>query len=100
MAVDANVLINERIKEELRHGRKMLSAIDVGYRQAMNTILDSNLTTLIGALALFFFGTGPVKGFGITLAIGILISMFTATTLTRIFVTYWVNWSKPTKLPI
>lgn len=100
MAVDANVLINERIKEELRHGRKMLSAIDVGYRQAMNTILDSNLTTLIGAAALFLFGTGPVKGFGITLAIGILISMFTATTLTRVFVTYWVNWSKPKKLPI
>ncbi len=100
MAVDANVLINERIKEELRHGRKMFSAIDVGYRQAMNTILDSNLTTLIGAAALFFFGTGPVKGFGITLAIGILISMFTATTLSRVFVTYWVNWSKPTKLPI
>jgi preprotein translocase subunit SecD len=100
MAVDANVLINERIKEELRHGRKMLSAIDVGYRQAMNTILDSNLTTLIGAAALFLFGTGPVKGFGITLAIGILISMFTATTLTRVLVTYWVNWSKPKKLPI
>ncbi|AIL13390.1 preprotein translocase subunit SecD [Candidatus Paracaedimonas acanthamoebae] len=100
MAVDANVLINERIKEELRHGRKMLSAIDVGYRQAMNTILDSNLTTLIGAAALFLFGTGPVKGFGITLAIGILISMFTAIILTRVFVTYWVNWSKPTKLPI
>lgn len=100
MAVDANVLINERIKEELRHGRKMLSAIDVGYRQAMNTILDSNLTTLIGAAALFFFGTGPVKGFGVTLAIGIMISMFTATTLTRVFVTYWINWFKPNKLPI
>ncbi len=100
MAVDANVLINERIKEELRLGRRIQQAIDAGYDRAMATILDSNITTLIGAGALFFFGTGPVKGFGVTLSIGILVSMFTAITLSRLIVTYWVRWAKPQTLPI
>lgn len=100
MAVDANVLINERIKEELRLGRKLASAIDSGYNRAMATIIDSNITTLIGAMALFFFGTGPVKGFGITLSIGILVSMFTAITLTRVLVGAWINWRKPKTLSI
>ncbi len=100
MAVDANVLINERIKEELRNGRKVAAAIDAGYERAIATILDSNITTVIGAAALFFFGSGPIKGFGVTLTIGILISMFTAITLTRVVVNGWYNWRKPKTLPI
>lgn len=100
MAVDANVLINERIKEELRAGRRIHQAIDAGYNRAMATILDSNITTLIGAGALFFFGTGPVKGFGVTLSVGIMVSMFTAITLSRLIVTYYILWFKPQTLSI
>jgi len=100
MAVDANVLIYERIKEELRLGRKMIPAVDAGYERAMATIMDSNLTTLIGAGALYFFGSGPIRGFGVTLAIGIVISMFTAITLTRIFAVYYIRWTKPKELSI
>ena len=100
MAVDANVLILERIKEELRAGTKILQAVDSGYRRAMSTIIDSNVTTLIGGLALYFFGSGPVKGFGVTLCMGIVISMFTAITLTRVLATTWLKWAKPKTLPI
>ncbi|MBY0293396.1 MAG: protein translocase subunit SecD [Alphaproteobacteria bacterium] len=100
MAVDANVLINERIKEELRHGRKMLSAIDAGYSRAMTTITDSNLTTLIGVSILYYFGTGPTRGFAVTTALGILISMFTAIILTKQIVAWWIQWKRPTRLPI
>src|SRR6185312_4363682 len=84
MAVDANVLIYERIKEELRHGKNPLAAIEGGYTHAMRTIIDSNLTTLIGAGLLFYFGSGSIRGFGVTLSLGIVISMFTAITLTRL----------------
>lgn len=98
MAVDANVLINERIKEELRAGHRLISAIDVGYRRAMSTIIDSNLTTLIGAAILYYFGTGPVRGCAVTLALGILISMFTAISLSRAFVSLWIKWSRPKTL--
>lgn len=100
MAVDANVLILERIKEEIRAGTKLIQAIDAGYKRAMATIVDSNITTLIGGLALFFFGSGPVKGFGVTLCLGIVISMFTAITLTRILAVSWFKWAKPKTLPI
>ena len=100
MAVDANVLINERIKEELRHGRKMLSAIDAGYNRAMTTITDSNLTTLIGVGILYYFGTGPTRGFAVTTALGILISMFTAIILTKQIVAWCIQWKRPTRLPI
>lgn len=100
MAVDANVLINERIKEELRMGRKLLSAIDAGYNRAMTTIIDSNLTTLIGVAILYHFGTGPTRGFAVTTAIGIIISMFTAITLTKQIVAWWIRWQRPTRLPI
>jgi protein-export membrane protein SecD len=78
MAVDANVIIYERIKEELRLGKTIKSAIDTGYKRALRTILDANITTLITALVLFQFGTGPIKGFAVTLSIGIIASMFTA----------------------
>jgi preprotein translocase subunit SecD len=100
MAVDANVLINERIKEELRLGRKLLSAIDAGYNRAMTTIIDSNLTTLIGVGLLYHFGSGPTRGFAVTTSIGILVSMFTATTLTKQIVAWWIRWKRPTRLPI
>lgn len=83
MAVDANVLIFERFKEEFRSGKTMRAAMDAGFSRAFTTILDSNVTTLISAAVLFYFGTGPVKGFAVTLALGIVISMFTAITLTR-----------------
>src|SRR5690606_16881066 len=78
MAVDANVLIYERIRDELRSGRSVLSSIDLGYKNAMSTIVDSNLTTLIVALILFSFGTGPIKGFAVSMSIGIATSMFSA----------------------
>jgi len=84
MAVDANVLIFERLREELRKGKTIRAAIDTGYARAFLTIVDSNLTTLIAALVLFQFGTGPIKGFAVTLSIGILSSMFTALFFTRI----------------
>lgn len=83
MAVDANVLINERIREELRNGNSPQAAIHAGYERAFATILDANLTTLLAALALFAFGSGPIKGFAVTLSIGILASMFTAIMVTR-----------------
>jgi preprotein translocase subunit SecD len=86
MAVDANVLINERIREEIRRGMSPQASIHVGYERAFSTILDSNITTLIAAVVLFSFGSGPVKGFAITLSLGILTSMFTAVTGTRAIV--------------
>ncbi|MBY0280779.1 MAG: protein translocase subunit SecD [Alphaproteobacteria bacterium] len=100
MAVDANVLIYERIKEELRAGARPTLAIDSGYRRAMTTIIDSNLTTLFGAAVLFEFGTGPIRGFAVTLALGILISLFTALSLTRLIIVSWLRRRKVTELPI
>lgn len=100
MAVDANVLILERIKEETRNGRTPISAVDAGYKRALTTIIDSNLTTLIAAILLFQFGSGPIKGFAVTLSIGILTSMFTALMLTRLFVVVWLRRRRPQTLPI
>ncbi|HPF78683.1 MAG TPA: protein translocase subunit SecD [Alphaproteobacteria bacterium] len=100
MAVDANVLIFERIKEELSNGRSVMSAVDTGFSKAMGTIIDSNLTTLIAALILYSFGTGPIKGFSVTLAIGIVTSMFSAIMVTRLLIVTWLHKSKPTKLNI
>jgi preprotein translocase subunit SecD len=100
MAVDANVLIFERIKEELRNGLKPIAAIDAGYKRAMSTIIDSNLTTLIGSVLMYMFGSGPIRGFGVTLTLGILISMFTAISFTRVLVVTWLRWRKPTQLSI
>ena len=99
MAVDANVLIFERIREERRGGRSLIQAIDAGFRQALATIVDANVTTLIAALILFYLGSGPVKGFAVTLAIGIMTTVFTAYTMTRLLVAYWVKWKKPKELP-
>ncbi|MDP2193748.1 MAG: protein translocase subunit SecD, partial [Alphaproteobacteria bacterium] len=101
MAVDANVLIYERIKEELRTGIKVMLAIQAGYKRAMTTILDSNITTLIGAGVMFQFGSGPIKGFAVTLALGILISLFTALSLTKLIIYLWLrNKKNLTTLPI
>lgn len=99
MAVDANVLIFERIREEARTGMRMISAIDNGYKRALTAILDSNLTTLIGAWILYYLGTGAVRGFAVTFALGVVISMFTALTLTQWLLTLWVRFSKKKKLP-
>jgi preprotein translocase subunit SecD len=86
MAIDANILIFERIKEELRSGKTLRASIGGGWTRAWSAILDSNVTTLIGGLVLFSLGTGPVKGFAVTLAVGVTISMFTAIIVTRILV--------------
>ncbi len=100
MAVDANVLVFERIREEVRAGRTPISAIDAGYSRAFTTIIDANLTTLIAALLLYAFGSGPVRGFAVTLSIGIVTSMFTAIMLTRLFVVTWLRRTKPDTLPL
>jgi protein-export membrane protein SecD len=84
MAVDANVLINERIREELRRAKTVRAAVQSGYQNATSAIVDANITTLIVALVLWNFGTGPILGFAVTLSIGILTSMFTALVLTRV----------------
>ena len=83
MAVDANVLIFERIREEIRNGNTPQASIHLGYDRALSTIVDANITTLIAAVVLFNFGTGPIKGFAVTLSIGIITSMFTAIMVTR-----------------
>lgn len=100
MAVDANVLIFERIREEIDNGRSPLSAIEAGYTRAMATIIDSNLTTLIATVLLFQFGTGPVRGFAVTLSLGIVTSMFTAIVVTRYLTYVWLRRTKPQTIPI
>jgi preprotein translocase subunit SecD len=98
MAVDANVIIYERLKEELRYGKTLHAAIDAGFKRAFWTILDSNLTTLISAMVLMYLGTGPVKGFAVTLSIGIIASMLVALTFTRYLLVLVANVSKNKKL--
>jgi preprotein translocase subunit SecD len=100
MAVDSNVLIYERIREESRLGKSPLNAIDSGFREAMRTIIDANLTTLIAAVLLYIFGSGPVRGFAVTLGIGILTTMFTATILSRLLVSAWLRRTRPVMLPV
>ena len=100
IAVDSNVLIYERIREEVRGGRTAIAAIDAGFTRALATILDSNITTFIAAAVLFFIGTGPVRGFAVTLGIGIITTVFTAFTLTRLLVSWWVRWARPQRLSI
>jgi protein-export membrane protein SecD len=100
IAVDANVLINERIREEIHSGKSPVAAVEAGYSRALTTIIDSNMTTLISTLVLFWLGSGAVRGFAVTLTIGILASMFTAVTVTRLMVTYWLRWARPAAIPI
>ncbi|MGI9382725.1 MAG: protein translocase subunit SecD [Methyloligellaceae bacterium] len=100
MAVDANVLIFERIREEVRAGKSVIAAIDSGYSRAIGTILDANITTFIAAIVLFWLGSGPIRGFAVTLSIGIITSVFTAFTVTRLMVSEWVRVRRPAEIPI
>jgi len=95
MAVDANVLIFERIREELAAGKTARTAVDAGFQHALSAIIDSNLTTLITALILYQFGTGPVKGFAVTLSIGIVASFFSAVFVVRTFMLIWLETRSP-----
>jgi preprotein translocase subunit SecD len=101
MAVDSNVVIFERMRDEAREGRSAISAIDKGFVNALGTILDANITSLATAVILFLMGgSGPVRGFAVTYILGLLTTMFTAYTLTRLMIAYWVKWRRPAKLPI
>jgi preprotein translocase subunit SecD len=100
IAVDSNVLIYERIREEARAGRSTIAAIDAGFSRALATILDTNITTFIAAAVLFFIGTGPVRGFAVTFGVGIITTVFTAFTLTRLIVAGWLRWRRPQRIPI
>jgi protein-export membrane protein SecD len=100
MAVDSNVLIYERIREEWRNGRTALSSIETGFKAALATVIDANVTTLIAAVVLFGVGSGPVRGFAVTLAIGIFTTMYTAFTVTRLIVSFWVKQTRPKEVPL
>ncbi|MFZ4408309.1 MAG: protein translocase subunit SecD, partial [Paracraurococcus sp.] len=99
-ALDANILINERIREEYKNGRPALSALEAGFTKASGTIMDSNLTNLIAMGCLYAFGSGTVKGFAVTVAIGTVVQMWTATTLVRLMVSWWYRARRPTVLPV
>src|SRR5208282_2146107 len=99
-ALDANVLVFERIREEIRLGRSPISAIDAGYSRALSSIIDANMTTLIAGVLLFIFGSGTVKGFAVTLTIGIVTSIFSAIMVTRLIVVWWLRRTKPSVIPI
>ncbi len=99
-ALDANILINERIREEIRNGRTPINALEAGYTKASGTILDSNLTNLIAMACLYGFGSGPVKGFAVTVAVGTVVQMWTATVLTRLLVSWWYKRTRPKELPV
>ncbi|MDR3518208.1 MAG: protein translocase subunit SecD [Azospirillaceae bacterium] len=100
MSVDANILINERIREETRRGRTPFAAMEAGFKRAFSTILDSNLTTLIKMIILFLLGSGTVKGFAVTISLGIIISLFTATVLVRLMMVTWLRRRRPAMLPV
>ena len=100
MAVDANVLIFERIREETHNGRPPVNAIQTGYERSLAPILDANITTLIAAITLYFVGSGPIRGFAVTLAIGIVMSVFTAVVFARLLTATWLRGTRPKSLPI
>jgi len=100
MAVDANVLIFERIREETFNGRPPVSAIETGYRLSLAPILDANITTFIAAATLYLVGSGPIRGFAVTLAIGIVMSVFTAVVVARLMTATWLRRARPKDLPI
>jgi preprotein translocase subunit SecD len=99
-AVDANVIINERIREEYKRGRTIIQAIEHGYKEAQTAIFDANITNVIAGTLLYYFGTGPVRGFAVVMLIGIATSVFTAVTVTRMFVSIWLSGRRPTALRI
>jgi preprotein translocase subunit SecD len=100
MAVDANVLIYERMREEARNGKHVIAALENGFDRAFSTIMDSNLTTLLAGALLYYFGSGTVKGFAVTLSIGIATSMFSAVLVTRLLIAWWSKLARPKTLPI
>ncbi len=100
MAVDANVLIYERIREELRGGRSLISSLQAGFERAFGTIFDSHLTTLVAGFLMFYLGSGPVKGFAVTLSIGVITSLFSAILITRLQIVTWLRRTKPKVIPI
>ncbi len=100
MAVDSNVLIYERIREESKMGRSIISALDAGFNRAFATIVDSNATMMVAAIILYFLGSGPVRGFAVSLGLGILTTIITAVTMTRMMISLWYRWARPTRLPI
>jgi preprotein translocase subunit SecD len=100
MAVDANILINERIREEVRNGRTPLNAMEAGFKRAYGTIIDSNMTAFLAHVMLFIFGTGPVRGFALTITVGIVTTMFTATMLARLLMVRWYAVRRPAALPV
>jgi protein-export membrane protein SecD len=100
MAVDANILINERIREEVKNGRTPLNAMETGFKRAFSTILDSNVTAFLAHVMLFVFGTGPVKGFALTITVGIATTLFTATVLARLMMVRWYAARRPSLLPV
>ncbi len=99
-AVDSNVLIYERIREEMKLGRSLISSLEAGFTRAFATIIDSNVTMFIAAAILFFLGSGPVKGFAVTMILGIITTVVTAVTMTRLMIALWYRWAKPKTLPI
>jgi preprotein translocase subunit SecD len=99
-AVDANVLINERIREEQRRGRKVIDSLETGYHEALRAIYDANITNVIAAALMFYFGSGPIRGFAVVLMIGVVTSVFTAVNFSRMFVAQWVRRSRPRELHI
>ncbi len=100
MAVDANVLIYERIREELRSGRSIISSLQAGFERAFGTILDSHITTLVAGALMFWLGSGPIKGFAVTLSIGVLTSLFSAILVTRLQIVTWLRRTKPKLIPL
>ncbi len=100
MAVDANILINERIREEVRNGRTPLNAMETGFRRAYTTIIDSNVTALLAHVMLFVFGSGPVRGFAVTITVGIITTLFTATLFARLLMVRWYVARRPATLPV
>jgi len=100
VAVDANVLIYERMRDELRAGRTLISAMDAGFGRAMATILDANITHLLSAAIMFIFGSGPVRGFAWTLSIGVVTTVFTAVLVTQVLLGWWYFAIRPKTLPI
>jgi preprotein translocase subunit SecD len=100
IAVDANVLINERIRDEIRHGKSPRQAVDIGYDRAFSAIIDGHVTTLISSLILFQYGSGPIKGFAVTLIIGMITSIFTGVVCTRLVFDWVVRWRKAKQLSL
>jgi preprotein translocase subunit SecD len=99
-AVDANVLINERIREDLRRGRNVVNAVELGYKEASRTIFEANATHAISGIVMLLLGSGPIKGFAVVLLIGIVTSVFTAVVFTRMLTSQWIRRQRPTEIHI